>query len=193
VKQVTKIASSLTMQLSIEPSIAAMRRCVASALDVALSLVHRVSFRSTERRLSHAWMAHRRAQEERTFTVDLEVISPDSVSSVILVAMASGLAVDGSEVQNRLMNSLSEGFDIKASLISQLVEPHTFQTVLVSDNEGSIWGTSDDGPITGKDQSDSGFAVGVIIGYIAGGVLALCLVGVGVVCMARNRTVKFEV
>jgi len=200
VKWATKIASSMTMQLSMEPSITAMRRCVASAIEVVpLSLVHRVSFHSTKRRLSQAQHG---APKGLNYTVDLEIITPDEVSSEILVGLAAGLAVDGSRAQRRLMNSLSEGFGIKASHISQLIMPRAFQTVIVNDTSGSIWGTSGDAvnessaesrPMAGKDRSDNGVPVGAVIGYIVGGISALCLVVVGVWCMATHRTVKFDV
>lgn len=196
VKQCVKVTLSISVEFDRAPSMEAIRYSVASALGVMPSLVHKISWGPASRRLSRGLLSSNQAAGN--YIVALEVITPDNVSSVALVALASDLATPGSVAQSLWSQSLSETFGIAASHLSYVTAPISFQSVMITDSKGVVWGGSKPAtvPTTPNDEVDNigGDLVIAMIGGIVGCILALVvLIYLAVYGINRMTTQKFEV
>lgn len=172
----------------------AIRYSIALALKVTPDFVHKVSWVFRSRRLSQSWMARRLTDEAGNYSMDVEVITPENVSSEASVALASDLAAKGSAVQQTWSRSLSETFGIVASQGSHLISPRSFPTVMITDSTGVVWGSSKQATLATAldDESDNTALIVGVIGGILGAMLVLFFTLAGVVHFGMHRTLKFD-
>lgn len=189
-----KLALSLSIYFSTEPSMNALRNSFALAFGVTPNLVHRVTWSWRGRRLSHGLMAPRLLKSSGNYNVDAEVIAPENVSSESLMAMATNLTANGSAVQQAWTRSLSDEFGIVAGPVEYVVPPQSFQTVLVMDSKGSILGSTqlESQAVASEESGNTALFVGVIAGMICA-VLVLVMTLAGLARFGFNGPAKFEV
>jgi len=191
-----KVAFSFSLHLNASPSVAALRRSLAAALETTEYLLHRISWYSTAgRRLGEPRLhtvnagSHQGVQRESHIFIDVEVIVAKNETASIMESRIARLFLDDSAAQEAFKSSLQHSFNLTVNHLEMAVPARSFQSLVVSSGNGTILEIPGSQHVLADDisQSSEELGVGALVGGIVGVVVAMLAALTFTYCMRKRN------